>query len=106
MARDDAIVAEGGLAQPEARQAQAQSDRERMSDQALIRTAGDPGNHMELQRRLRVAVQELTAQIVTFRKSSDAAAKRLEWLTYVLVLMTAVLVALTVILVVPALHKG
>ena len=73
----------------------------RLSDAALIATA--PGlasetHQMELTRRLKVAIQDLTGETIAARKSSDRAAARIMWLTFVLVVMTAALVALTVVL--------
>lgn len=78
---------------------------------------------MEMQRRLKDAVENLTAEEIRSResserlsgqldasivgltaatiraaRSSDRAARRLVWLTVVLVLLTAALVALTVVL--------
>jgi hypothetical protein len=56
-----------------------QAYREEMSDRELIAripVAGGPQNEMELQRRLKVAVELLTAELVTFRESAEAAAAR------------------------------
>jgi hypothetical protein len=53
---------------------------------------------MELDRRLKVAITDLTTETIDARKASDRTARRLMWLTIVLVILTAVLVALTVVL--------
>lgn len=73
----------------------------RLSDAELIATT--PGitnetHQMELARRLKVAIQELTGETVAARESSDRASARIAWLNVVLVLLTAALVALTVVL--------
>lgn len=49
-------------------------------------------------RRLKVAVAELTAETIAMRESSERASARLVWLTIVAVVLTAALVALTVVL--------
>ncbi len=54
---------------------------------------------MEMNRRLKVAIVDLTTETIAARKSSDRTAGRLVWLTVVLVVLTAALVALTVVLV-------
>jgi hypothetical protein len=66
------------------------------------RAPGFPGPHheMELNRRLKTAIEKLTTELVTFRRSSDVAARKLSRLTNVLIDFTAALVALTVALVV------
>jgi hypothetical protein len=53
---------------------------------------------MEMNRRLKAATEKLTTEIVTFRESSDAAARKLSLLTNVLIVFTAALVVLTIIL--------
>jgi hypothetical protein len=53
---------------------------------------------MEMNRRLKVAIIELTGELVTFRKSSDMASRRIFWLTVVVAFMTAALVGLTIVL--------
>jgi len=70
----------------------------KLSDAELI--AKDPGipnvsHQMELDRRLKVAITDLTTETIDARKASDRTARRLMWLTIVLVILTAVLVALT-----------
>lgn len=56
----------------------------------------------ELQRRLKVAIEALTIEIVASRQSSESADRRLSRLTVVLIVLTVVLAALTVALVVLA----
>ncbi len=73
----------------------------RVSDAELIATA--PGltnetHQMEMSRRLKVAIQELTGETVAARESSDRASARIAWLNIMLVVLTAALVALTVVL--------
>jgi hypothetical protein len=58
----------------------------------------DETHQMEMQRRLKVAVERLTDEVITSRKSADRLAGRVVWLTAILVVLTAVLVALTVVL--------
>jgi hypothetical protein len=73
----------------------------RLSDEELIGQApGFPGPHheMEMNRRLKVAIERLTGELVTFRKSADAAASKLSRLTNVLIGFTAVLVVLTILI--------
>jgi hypothetical protein len=113
----------------QARRAQNLETAERlakMSDADLIATApGFPGPHheMEMNRRLKDAVEKLTGEITVFRESSERltgqldasvasltaetiatresserAGRRVFWLNVVLVVMTAALVALTVVL--------
>ena len=75
--------------------------RGHLSDEELIaRVPGfpGPGYQMEVRRRLKDAITDLTRETVAAGKSSDRAAHRLVWLTVVLVVLTAVLVALTVVL--------
>ncbi len=55
---------------------------------------------VEMNRRLKAAIEKLTTELVTFRVSSDNAARKLWWLTIVLICFTAALVALTVALLV------
>ncbi len=55
-------------------------------------------HQMELSRRLKVAIQELTSETIAARESSDSASARIAWLNVLLVLLTATLVALTVVL--------
>lgn len=74
-----------------------------LRDEELIgRAPGFPGPHyeMEMSRRLKTAIENLTTELVTFRESSDKAARKLSRLTNILIAFTAVLVALTVALVV------
>lgn len=117
---DDVFDASGGLLADELRKTHEQGNREKMSDQALIVHApgpGDPRHEMEMQRRLKNAVEKLTDQtmefnrsshalisnltkeIVVFRESSDAAAVKVEKLTIALKRYTVWLVGLTVFLV-------
>lgn len=72
-----------------------------LSDAELIATApGIPNvsHQMEMDRRLKVAIVALTTGTIAARKSSDRTSGRLVWLTVVLVVLTAALVALTVVL--------
>ena len=65
-----------------------------LSDEELIATDPTiPGarHQMEMQRRLKVVIQDLTAETVSARRSADRAA-------VILVVLTAALVALTVVL--------
>lgn len=83
-------------------------DRQQVPDADLISSApGFPGpqHEMEMQRRLKAAVVELTGELVKFREASDDAASRMErltrWLvgfTIVLIILTIVVVALTAVL--------
>jgi hypothetical protein len=68
----------------------------------IARAPGFPGPayEMEMQRRLKVAITELTSELVSFRMASDAAASRLERLTRWLVRFTVALTVLTVAVVV------
>lgn len=76
----------------------------------------NPGYEMEMNRRLKDAVEKLTGEIVAFRESaiaaaekSDVAAGKLTTLTRWLIIFTAALVILTVVIVVltvKLLHKG
>lgn len=75
--------------------------RGHLSDEELIARAPGfpgPGYQMEMERRLKDAITDLTRETVAARKSSDRTARRLVWLTVVLVVLTAALVALTVVL--------
>ncbi len=78
-------------------------ERQQVPDADLIaRAPGFPGPayEMEMQRRLKVAITELTRELVSFRTSSDVAASRLERLTRWLVRFTIALTVLTVAVVV------
>jgi hypothetical protein len=76
----------------------------------------NPGFEMEMNRRLKDAIEKLTGEIVTFRESAiasaekaDVTAGKLTTLTRWLIGFTAVLVILTVVIViltVKLLHKG
>jgi hypothetical protein len=50
---------------------------------------------IKMNRRLKVAIEQLTGELVTFRQSSDAASGKLSRLTNVLIGFTTVLVVLT-----------
>jgi hypothetical protein len=81
----------------------AQLQTEGLTDWELIGTAAsNPAarNPMEMNRRLKVATERLTAELVAFSKSSDAAAGKLARLTRVIISLTVALVVLTVALVV------
>jgi hypothetical protein len=72
-----------------------------VSDAELIATSPSIQNvthQMEMDRRLKVAIVDLTTETIAARKSSDRAAARLLWLTVILVVLTTALVALTVVL--------
>lgn len=55
-------------------------------------------NQLELTRRLKAAIEDLTAETAAARMSSDRAAARVAWLNVILVVLTAALVALTIVL--------
>jgi hypothetical protein len=72
-----------------------------LSDEELIATnpaIPSESHQMEMSRCLRAAIRQLTAETIAARKSADLASARIVWLTVGLVLLTAVLVALTVVL--------
>ena len=72
-----------------------------LSDAELIATAPSLANEthqMEMSRRLKSAIQDLTYETIAARKSSDRTAARLILLSIVGVILTAALVALTVVL--------
>lgn len=72
-----------------------------LSDAELIATTpGIPNesHQMEMTRRLKVATERLTDVTVTASESADRASSRVLWLNVFLVLLTAALVALTVVL--------
>jgi hypothetical protein len=72
-----------------------------LGDAELIATApGIPSetHQMELTRGLEAAIQELTAETVAGRQSLYKASARIAWLNAFLVVLTAALVALTVVL--------
>jgi hypothetical protein len=78
-------------------------DRQQIPDADLIASApGIPGpqHEMEMQRRLKAAVIELTGELIKFQGTSRETASRLERLTRWLVGFTAVLAVLTVAVVV------
>ena len=81
----------------------AQQELEGMTDWELIGDA--PGlphvsNPLEMNRRLKDSIKGLTVELTRFRQSSDALARRLVWLTWLLVVLTAILVGLTITLIV------
>jgi hypothetical protein len=72
-----------------------------LSDAELIATnpaIPSESHQMEMARRLKEAIRELTGETVAARKSADRASARIVWGTVVLVLLTGALVALTVVL--------
>jgi hypothetical protein len=78
-------------------------DRQQISDADLIASApGIPGrgHEMEMQRRLKASIGELTEELVKFRTASDEAASGMERLTRWLVAFTIALTILTVIVVI------
>lgn len=77
------------------------SERAQLGDAELIAQAPGfpgPGYEMEMSRRLKVAITNLTGEIVRFLESSDRASNRIFWLTVFVAVLTAALVALTVVL--------
>lgn len=82
---------------------------ESLSPRDLIKAAPGPNdapNEMEMQRRLIEAVDRLTGELVMFRdaaggaaEKSDQAATRLVRLTWVIAVLTAVVIALTGVLI-------
>jgi hypothetical protein len=77
-------------------------DLSQLSDDEVMGRAASYGQAplyaVVMQRRLKDATACLAAETIKARESSDRAARRLAWLTFVLVLLTAALVALTVVL--------
>ena len=74
---------------------------EQVSDAELIATTPgltDESHSMEMSRRLKVAVENLTGEVITSRESADRLARRVVWLTAIIVVLTATLVALTIVL--------
>ena len=57
-----------------------------------------PNFELEMNRRLKEVIGQLTTESIAFRESSDGAARRLSRLTNVLIALTVVLVVLTVII--------
>jgi len=57
----------------------------------------NPAYSIEMDRRLKVAIVNLTREMVKFHESSDRLARLLVWLTIILVIMTAVLIMLAII---------
>jgi hypothetical protein len=82
MARDDGLMAAAGrLLYPLLRKQQDQADRERMRDQQLIigATGEVQAQHqMEMQRRLKDAVETLTSETLTSRESSERVGGQLD----------------------------
>jgi hypothetical protein len=71
------------------------------SDAELIATApglADESHQMEMARRLKAAIGELTAETIAARMSAGRASGRIQWLNVFIVVLTATLVALTVVL--------
>jgi hypothetical protein len=93
-----------------AQQAEEIRELARLSDDELI--AQTPANtslsrplpQMEMSRRLKDAVEALTAELVMFRESSDAAAGKLARLTWVIIVLTVAVAGLTAALVLPTLR--
>lgn len=72
-----------------------------LSDAELIATnpaIPTESHQMEMSRRLKAALQELTSETAGARKSVDRASARIVWGTVALIVLTAALVALTVVL--------
>ena len=74
------------------------SDKDLIVKSAARTSMSHPDHEMEMQRRLKDAVELLTGEIITSRKSADKLAGRVVFLNVLLVIMTAVLVALTIVL--------
>jgi hypothetical protein len=75
---------------------------QKLTDHELIATAPGPKDDrypMEMTRRLKDAIGELTTELKAFRSSSDKLARRVVYLTAVLVIFTAAIVWLTALLV-------
>jgi hypothetical protein len=106
--RPGAYAAGGQLLGPELVKQEDQEERERKSDQSLIIGAptSDSQLQMEMNRRLKDSVEALTAELVTFRKSSDKAAGKLARLTNVIIGLTGFLVVLTIVLVILTVRVG
>lgn len=72
-----------------------------LPDQEVIAFQPGPSDDrhlMEMIRRLKVAVENLTGEVIASRQSADRLAGRVVWLTAIAVVLTAALVALTVVL--------
>jgi len=72
-----------------------------LGDAELIATnpgRANPTHEMELTRRLKEAITGLTAETVAARKSADRASTRIVGLTAAVAVMTAAILALTVVL--------
>jgi hypothetical protein len=54
---------------------------------------------MEMTRRLKDSIGELTAELKAFKESSDTLARRVVYLTAVLAVLTAIILWLTIVLV-------
>ena len=75
---------------------------QKLTDYELIGTAPGPKDDrypMEMTRRLKGAIGELTDELKAFRSSSDRLARRVVYLTAVMVIFTAVILWLTFLLV-------
>jgi len=78
---------------------------QKLTDHELIATAPGPKDDrypMEMTRRLKDSIGELTAELKAFKASSDMLARRIVYLTAVLVVLTAIILWLTIVLV----HKS
>jgi len=76
-----------------------------LADHELIATAPGPKDDrypMEMTRRLKASIGELTTELKAFKASSDMLARRVVYLTAVLVALTAIILWLTIVLV----HKS
>jgi hypothetical protein len=75
---------------------------QKLADHELIATAPGPKDDrypMEMTRRLKDSVGELTAELKAFKASSDMLARKIVYLTTVLVVLTAIILWLTIVLV-------
>jgi hypothetical protein len=76
---------------------------QQIPDHELIGTAPGPQDDrypMEMVRRLKAAIGDMTARLEAFKASSDRLARRVVALNGILVALTLVLIALTIVLIV------
>jgi hypothetical protein len=82
------------------------SDRELIGELAAVPISPNKINPLELNRRLKVSIEDLTVEVKAARVSSDRLGKTLVGLTRILVVLTLALVGLTVVLIVLAVSGG
>ena len=76
---------------------------QQIADHEPIGTAPGPQDDrypMEMMRRLKAAIGDMTAKLEAFKASSDQLARRIVALNGILVCLTLVLIALTIVLIV------